>query len=75
MPGFYSPSAMIDVWLFGVGGGGHVWMYLLGGSCLFPLLLNLLRAMGSKVLANSSDGGGMAKEDESSTCFKASVVA
>jgi hypothetical protein len=45
--------------------------YLLGGRCLFPRRLSLLRATGSNPLASSSDGGGIANEDESSTCWRA----
>jgi len=49
--------------------------YLLGGRSLFFSLLVLLRATGSKLLADSSDGGGAEKEDEDETAFRASVVA
>lgn len=41
--------------------------YLLGGSSLLPLRLNLLRATGSKLLTSSSGGGGTSSEDECST--------
>jgi predicted secreted protein len=50
-------------------------MYLLGGSSFFPLRLSLLRAIGSKDWAASVDGGGIEKDDESSTSLRASVEA
>lgn len=40
--------------------------YLLGGSCLFPLLRSRLVATGSKSLTRSAGGGGVWREDASS---------
>lgn len=40
--------------------------YLLGGSCLFPLLRSRLLATGSKSWASSAGGGGVWREDASS---------
>lgn len=49
--------------------------YLLGGSCLFPLLLALLRAMGSKSLMAASGCAGASANDVDSTSGAASVEA
>jgi len=49
--------------------------YLLGGSCLLPLLLALLRAMGSKSLATSSGFAAASANDVVSTSGAASVEA
>jgi hypothetical protein len=49
--------------------------YLLGGSCLFPLLRALLRAMGSKSLATSSGFAAASANDVVSTSGAASVEA
>lgn len=49
--------------------------YLLGGSCLFPLLLALLRAMGSKSLATVSGFAAASANDVVSTSGAASVAA
>lgn len=46
--------------------------YLLGGSCLFPRRLSLLRATGSKSFTSSCDGGGTASDDDDSTSRAAS---
>ena len=46
--------------------------YLLGGSCLFPLLLALLLANGSKSLTTSSDFAGASRNDVDSTSWAAS---
>ena len=50
-------------------------IYLLGGSWLFPLLLALLRAMGSKSLAISSGFAAASAKDVVSTSGTASVEA
>jgi hypothetical protein len=49
--------------------------YLLGGSCLFPLLLALLRAMGSKSLMAASGCACASANDVDSTSGAASVEA
>lgn len=49
--------------------------YLLGGSCLFPLLLALLRAMGSKSLMAASGWACASANDVDSTSRAASVEA
>lgn len=49
--------------------------YLLGGSCFFPLLLALLRAMGSKSLTATSGFAGASANDVVSTSGAASVEA
>lgn len=49
--------------------------YLLGGSCFFPLLLALLRAMGSKSLTTASGFAAASANDVVSTSGAASVEA
>lgn len=49
--------------------------YLLAGSCFLPCRRSLLRAIGSKLWTRSLDGGGTAKEDESSTSWMAPAEA
>lgn len=47
--------------------------YLLGGGGFFPILLALLREIGSKSFTVSCDGGGTVKEDECSTSWTAAL--
>lgn len=55
--------------------GRAIVSYLLGGSCLFPLLLALLRAMGSKSFATASGFAAASANDVVSTSGAASVAA
>ena len=55
-----------------------VWVvesHLLGGSCLFPLLLALLRAMGSKSLTTCSGFAWASRNEVDSTSCAASEEA
>ena len=54
---------------------GVIVAYLLGGSCFFPLLLALLRAMGSKSSTAASGFAGASRNDVVSTSGAASVEA